>query len=486
VKRERVLTTYPHGGRGSFAGMKCAARRTVAALALLLCDCAASDGDPPNVVLIVVDTLRADRLPLHGYERPTAPSLERLAEESLVFDRAFTVMSHTLPSHVSLVTGIHPATHQVLSNGWVYRGPHPTLATRLREAGYATAAFVSGFPLNRGHGIERGFDLYEDTRGASKSQMKVEGEVTNRRVLAWLRERGDGPFFLMVHYYDLHTPYTWPKRKPLALPMDERFRERAAREGLVGIPVEARNPSPIHFRGRNLDLDQASNLYDNQIRRVDGLIEEIRAELEARALLDHTLLVITADHGEGLGDHGYFSHGLHLYEEQLRVPLIVRPHAGSGWKPGRVASTVSLLDITPTVLEAAGLEPNDVQHGRSLGNAVLADPGDGGRRLVAQRRHFRKETAQASRFASSTSLYALRGDGPLKYLRDGRGKEELFDLRTDPRELDDLARDRSTDLAALRRALDARLAEIGSGAAIVEPEIDPETGRLLEALGYVE
>jgi arylsulfatase A-like enzyme len=456
------------------------------ALALALCSCSGGDEAPPNLVLIVVDTLRADRLPVYGYSRDTAPHLERLANESLVFDRAFTVMSHTLPAHISLVTGVHPATHQVLSNGWVYNGPFPTLATRLRDAGYATGGFVSGFPLNRGHGFERGFDSYEDTRGASDSLMKAEGELTNRRALAWLHERRGEPFFLFVHYYDLHMPFTWPKGEPLELPMDSEFRDRAERAGLVDVPVESMNPKPARFRKHNLDLAEASNLYDNQIRRVDGLIEEIRADLAARELLDSTLFVVTADHGEGLGDHGYYSHGLYLYEEQLRIPLIVRPPAGSGWEPGRVAAAVSLLDIVPTVLDLVGLGANEPQHGRSLEDAIRANPADGNRLLVAQRRHFRSELARASRFASPTNLHALRGDGPLKYLRNGNGREELYDLLSDPDELEDLSRTRPADLARMRRALEERLAELDTGVPPSEPEIDPETGRLLESLGYAE
>ncbi len=456
-----------------------------AALGLALAACSAEQR--PNVVLVVVDTLRADRLSIHGYERPTSPNLERLSADSVVFDNALTVMSHTLPAHVSLLTGVHPAAHQVLSNGWVYDGPWPTLASRLGGAGYTTAAFVSGFPLVRRAGLARGFEVYEDVVIAGKKHAKVEGEITNRRVLRWLREPPGSPFFLLVHYYDAHTPYTWPEAGPLPLPVDVALRERLARDGLAGLEVRDVKSSGIRFRGREIDLAEASNVYDNLVRRVDGLVGELIDELEERGLLDETLVVVTSDHGEGLGQHGYYSHGLHLYEEQLRIPLIVRAPRSVGSTPGRVAAAVSLLDIAPTVIELAGLPADPALHGRSLVEALSGARPAEPRYLVAQRRHFPERSLQArGRFASPTPLHAVRGDGPLKYLRDGSGQEELYDLAADPLELHTLARERRAEAAELRRLLEERLAALDPGTPITESEVDEETRRRLEELGYVQ
>lgn len=456
-----------------------------AVLALLLLACGSGTSLPPNVVLVVVDTLRADHLSVYGYPRATSPHLEQLARESVVFDNAFTVMSHTLPAHVSLVTGVHPATHGVLSNGWVYDGAWPTLATRLRDAGYASAAFVSGFPLDRSSGFGRGFEVFEDTRVDGEPHSKVEGELTNRRALAWLRKQGDWPFFLLVHYYDLHTPYTWPGSGPLPLPVDAALEAELRRTGAAGLELSAVNPKPLHFRGRELGLLEAANLYDNLVLRVDGLIEELRAELQELGLLDHTLLVITADHGEGLGQHAYWSHGLHLYEEQLHVPLIVRPPrgAGAGWEPGRVEAVVSLLDVAPSVLELAHLPSGDLTQGRSLRAArgERAAP----RWLVAQRRRFSDGYQQSwGRFAASADLVALRGDGPLKYLRDGDGNQELYDLDADPLERHNLAAERPAQAAELSRVLDQQLAALGASEPVPEQEVDADTRRRLEELGY--
>lgn len=159
----------------------------------------------PDVLLVVVDTLRADHLSLYGYERPTSPNLDRLGADAWVFERTFTVMRHTLPAHVSRMTGLHPGTHGVLANGWRYEGDAPTIAERLRRAGYRTAAFVSGLPVNGSSGLARGFDVHPDTttdRGASPA--RVSTERTTARVLDWLRSTGGSPFFVFVHYFDTH------------------------------------------------------------------------------------------------------------------------------------------------------------------------------------------------------------------------------------------------------------------------------------------
>jgi arylsulfatase A-like enzyme len=443
------------------------------------------DDRRPNVVLIVVDTLRADHLSLYGYPRPTSPNLDRLARESVVFDRAFTVMSHTLPAHVSLVTGVHPATHQVLSNGWVYDARWPTLATRLRDAGYASAAFVSGFPLDRQSGFGHGFEVFADTRIEGVLHSKVEGELTNQRALAWLKEQGDWPFFLLVHYYDLHTPYTWPSEGALPLAVDADLLARLEQREAASHAVTDVNHKPVEFRGRQLEIVEAANLYDNLVLRIDGLVEEIRAELERAGKLDDTLFIVTSDHGEGLGQHAYYSHGLHLYEEQMRIPLIVRPPARLGWAPGREGGTVSLLDVAPTVVELAGLPREGLEHGRSL--LAVTQEVNGARYVVAQRRYYPEGFRNAwGAFAPSTSLAALRGDGSLKYIRDGDGREELYDLSSDPLEEKNLASERVEDATRLREILEERLAVLTADTPIAVPELDAETRRRLEELGYIQ
>jgi arylsulfatase A-like enzyme len=441
----------------------------------------------PSLLLVVVDTLRADHLPFHGYRRMTAPRLSRLAESAVVFDNAFTVMSHTLPTHVSLLTGVHPGKHHVLANGWRYDGPYPTLAETLRARGYATGAFVSGYPLVAASGLDAGFDVYRDTGDLADASIgKIPGERTNARALAWIEEQR-GPFFAFVHYYDVHPPYDTPPHPQQPFVPDAAFEALLGSRGLWELTIEQVNPTPITLDGRPLSLGLAINTYDNEILRVDGLIGELLATLERKGIADDTLVIVTSDHGEGLGQHGLYSHGLYLYEEQAHVPLVVRPPASVGHAARRVAGAVSLLDVVPTVLDLCGLAADPALDGRSLAGVLGGDETPREERwLVLQRRWFPAGTDQMpdERFDAGASLHALRGDGPLKYLRGGDGREELYDLGADPGERVDLAPVRRDDVERMSARLDALLGECTVGEP-VEQTVDPDSREKLEALGYV-
>lgn len=442
----------------------------------------------PNVLLIVVDTLRADHLSTYGYFRRTSPNLDLLAEDALVFEHAFTVMNHTLPAHVSLMTGVDPTAHGVLSNRWGYVfGKYRTLAERLREHGYTTAAFVSGLPLRSASGVNKGFEVYEDTRDASgELKTRTPGEQTTRRALRWLATVRDRPFFLFVHYFDTHPPYVDPEASQAAFRVDAGLLAYLESVGTAGLDVDAVSPTGVHLNGRRAPLPELVNAYDNQVRRVDGLIAQLLAELERMALGDETLLVVTSDHGEGLGQHGYYHHGFYLYEEQLRIPLIVRPPKGVAWKPGRVRATVSLLDVPLSILALVGAPADGVFHGQPL--PLQPDsPAGAPRWVVAQRRHYSSgDQAQYGRFSADTSLHVLRGDEELKYLRTGDGAEELYDLAADPGERHNLARDHPEQCRRLAARLDAALAGLASDAQPAErTEVDARTEELLEELGYL-
>lgn len=441
--------------------------------------------DRYNVLLVVVDTLRADHLPFYGYLRETAPALTRLAEESVVFDNAFTVMGHTLPAHVSLMTGMHPGKHQVLSNGWKYDGRFPTLAQRLQAQGYSTAAFVSSFVLVATSGLDAGFEIYESPDAHAR---RVAGERTNERAMEWLRRRGEGPFFAFIHYFDTHQPYGSPPEAHSPFVPDAPFEARLRALGVWEQSIETTSEKPITLDGKPLTLPEAINTYDNEILRVDGLIDRLLAVLDEQGQSDNTLVIFTSDHGEGLGQHDYYSHGLHLYEEQIRVPLVVRPPARWGWKPHRVQEAVSLLDVVPTVLGLMGAETDPGFDGRSLAPALLDQASaDQDRWLLLQRRRFSRKALRnrGARFASPHTLHAVRGDGGLKYLRAGDGAEELYDLDDDPHELSNLTADRPEDKARLDGLLDGLMEERTMGPPAAEQTIDAETRDALEALGYV-
>ena len=443
------------------------------------------DGKRTNVLLIVVDTLRADHLPFHGYSRDTAPALAHLAGESVVFDRAFTVMSHTLPAHVSLMTGRHPGKHQVLSNGWTYDGRFTTLAERLRSGGYSTGAFVSSFVLVATSGLAAGFETYQSPDARSR---RVPGEVTGHRATSWLKEQADRPFFAFVHYFDTHQPYDTPADAPWPFAADAAFETRLRALGVWESSIDEVSEKPITLDGRPLSLPEAVNAYDNEILRVDGLIGRLLATLDETGVSEDTLVIFTSDHGEGLGQHGYYSHGLHLYEEQIRVPLIVRPPVRWGWKPHHVQSAVSLLDIVPTVLDLVGAETDPGFDGRSLIPELLDQAsGEPDRWLLLQRRRFSRKALRnrGHRFTSQQTLHVLRGDGPLKYLLTGDGTEELYDVVSDPHERQNLASDRPAEAASLSCAARELLEERTPGPPAEEQTIDAETREALEALGYV-
>ena len=269
----------------------------------------ATQGETPSILLVTLDTTRADSV---GYESPAVetPALEALARRGQVFSQAYGTAPMTLPSHASMLTGLYPAEHGIHENGRTLSEDSEVLAGLLREAGYATAAFVSGFPLSRQFGLARGFGHFDDHLGEGTERSAAE---TTQKALAYLRQAGDGPVFLWVHLFDPHEPYAAPEPFRSRYPKDPYLAEIAAMDREVGRLVEA---------------------------------------FEARFSEQGTKLLVVGDHGEGLGDHGETYHGNLLYQGVMRVPLIV---AGTGISAGRRDHAVSVRRVFDTVLHWAGL-----------------------------------------------------------------------------------------------------------------------------------
>ncbi len=396
----------------------------------------------PHVVLVTIDTLRADALGSYGNRRVETPNLDRLAREGVRFANAATTVPFTLPAHSSMMTGAYPPTHGVRENvGYVLDDRLPTLASILSEAGYATAGFVSAFVLDRRWGIARGFDTFVDefelepSGRANLGSVQRDGAETVERAAAWLDARPEGPFFLWVHLFDPHDPYEPPE------PFASRY---------------ARNP------------------YLGEVAYTDRLVGRLREELERRELLASSLVVVTSDHGEGLGSHREAFHGYFVYDSTVRVPLLVRPPFGP-FAGRTVERPVSHVDLLPTVLEAVGLPAPAEAQGRSL----LPDL-------------FEMEAGE--RAVYTESLYPLLhyGWAPLRALRTSKYKLieaprwELYDLVADPEEQSNLA-DELPDVARrMRKELGELSSKLEAGAAAApQPELDEETLRQLRALGYV-
>jgi arylsulfatase A-like enzyme/Flp pilus assembly protein TadD len=383
---------------------------------------------PPSVLLITVDTLRADALGFVAGRNGT-PNLDALAAEGFRLPRAVSPVPLTLPAHASLLTGLLPRRHGVHDNGQVLGRGVPVLAERFAAGGYATAAIVSGYPLRASFGLDRGFARYDDALpvGAEGWRERRAPQAT-AAALEWLRT-APRPFFLWVHYYDAHDPYD--------------------------PPAAFRGPGP---RGA----------YDGEVAFVDHAIGALRAGVPER---DRTALltVFTADHGESLGEHGERAHGLFLYDTTVTVPLVV--HCPGRVAPGRSDAPVRLVDVAPTVLELTGSPAWDGIDGVSV-VPLLA-----GRRQAAEPAFL--ETEHPWTTYGWAPLAAVRHAGG-KYVRAPR--EELYDLAADPEEQRDLARASPARAAPLRDLLDRFLRR---PAAAATADRDPAVLESLRALGYV-
>ncbi len=398
-----------------------------------------------NVVLVTIDTLRADHVSCYGGSPVATPHLDRLAGEGVRFDSAASTVPFTLPAHASIMTGLYPPRHGIRENvGAFLAADLPTLAELMAASGRQTAGFVSAFVLDSRWGIGRGFGRYFDdfepaeTASPNLGSVQRPGDETLAEALRWLDGRDQAsPFFLWLHLYDPHDPYAPPE------------------------PWASQHP------GRP---------YRGEVAWTDSLVGELRAALDGRGLLERSLLVLTADHGEGLGDHGERFHGFFVYDSTVRVPMILRL-PGAARAGTVVDEPVSHVDLLPTVLDAVGRPVPAAAQGASLLPAVAG----GG--------------LAAGREVYSESFYPLLhyGWAPLRALRAERHKliavprPELYDLGADRGERRNLFAEEPELAAGLGERLERlrREMEGGEPAAAAATDLDPETLARLRALGYL-
>jgi arylsulfatase A-like enzyme/Tfp pilus assembly protein PilF len=394
-----------------------------------------------NVLLVTLDTTRADHLGCYGRVQARTRHLDRLAAEGVRFAAAYSPAPITLPAHASILTALYPTAHGVRNNGNFYLPERfETLATVLRAQGYRTAAFVSSFILDRRYGLARGFETYDDAMGGARTQVvsleaERRGDRTALVLSRWLdgyAARRDAPFFVWLHLYDPHEPY--------------------------------RPPSP--FREAFPDSP-----YDGEVAFDDAVFASIRDKLDQLGLLDGTIVAVIGDHGESLGDHGEETHSMFVYESAIHVPLIL-------WRPGRIAAgrvvtdLVRATDLAPTLLELVGAPPLVSAHGRSL--VPLLE----GRPLPA--RPVYAETLLPLLYMNWAPLHAIRDE---RYKLIDAPRPELYDLLRDPGEKDNRYEAEPSRAAALHQAI---AAETGGGeGAMSAGRLDQETVEKLAALGYV-
>ena len=401
---------------------------------------------PPNILLITLDTTRADRVGAYGYRLGRTPHLDRLATEGVLFERAVAPAPMTLPSHASLFTALYPFTHGVRNNGHFYVSDKlPTLATALHDRGYRTAAFVSAFSIDRRYGLARGFDHYDDhLEPAAAHAVNVEierrGDRTALAAGKWLEQAARGasasaapsPFFVWLHLFDPHEPYDPPP------PFRDAFADRP---------------------------------YDGEIAFDDAVVGSVLARLDRLGLRASTLVAIVGDHGESLGDHGEVTHAVFVYEAALRVPMIL-------WWPGRlpagtrVPALARVIDLAPTLLDLAGLPPLPGAHGQSLMSLVRGGA-----------------LGPSSAYAETYFPLFYMNWAPLRSIQDDRWKfidapaPELYDLSKDPHEQTNVAEREPARTAALRRALDSLTG--GGEGTMAMGRMDHEALQKLAALGYI-
>lgn len=460
---------------------------TLTTLVLAILVSCASCGSPrkldaqtalPNVLLVTLDTTRADRLGCYGYTRPTTPVIDAVARKGVLFERAVAQASMTPVSHASIFTGLYPYHHglRVLHgrNGFELSERFPTLASLFGTRGYDTAAFVSAFPAGSRFGLNHGFTTFNEEFESSdgKGIVTPEGVVntgqsqrtaaqTNRSVFEWLGHCGAGPHFVWVHYFDPHDPHV--------LPEDETSRNRFAPTG----------PSK---------KDLLVALYDSEIAYMDSHLG--RLVVSFAALGRPLLLVIVGDHGQGLGDHGWWGHGL-LYEEQIRVPFIMR---GAGVPEGkRIRSLVRTVDIFPTLLAMID---------ETAGTAAPAPPAVDGVDLTGLLRG-KTDLPDLEGYSDSPGIldYTLPFDPAKKdiktdmvfsltrsrwkyiYHLPGHAPDELYDLDADPHETRNVAPSQPEIAAQLKAAIVKR--PLLPEGASPPPELSREEIDRLRSLGYV-
>jgi arylsulfatase A-like enzyme/Tfp pilus assembly protein PilF len=394
-----------------------------------------------NVLLITLDTTRADRLGSYGYGQGRTPAIDGIAAKGILFENAYTSSVMTLPSHASILTGLLPPAHAVRGNGTYRLRPGVrTVAEVLGEAGYRTGAFVSAAVLDSMFGLDQGFELYDDTTAEASLPGIISPERNAAAVtdaaLAWLARTDDRPWFLWVHYFDPQYPLVPP----------EPYRS-----------------------------DFAARLYDGEIAYMDAAIGRLLGALEGTRGGERTITIVVGDHGEGLDDHGEFSHGVFLYDETARVPFII---GGPGLSPGpqRVKDVVRTIDVAPTLLDLLDLRAGTPMDGVSL-RPVLKG-GEPAEPLAA----YSEAIMPATMFGWSP-LAALR-TGKWKYVHAPR--PELYDLQSDPGETRNLIDEHRPVADRLRGDLEGILRDAAKD--IPKPDrvsMDAEQIAKLRSLGYV-
>jgi arylsulfatase A-like enzyme len=409
-----------------------------------------------NLILISIDTLRADRLGCYGYASPTSPAIDRLAARGVRFAQAIAETSWTLPSHMTLMTGLYPTTHGVTTENRALAPEIPTLAEVLRARGYRAYGNTSGGFVGGWHGFARGFETYQEEEEPFKKTLWA--------ARLWMEDLEPGErFFAFLHTYDVHCPYNPPRR----------YRKLfGARPESDHIETRGRCGNP-HYNSMSLTPGQAaflSDAYDAGIRAADDALKDFIRYLNRRSDFEKTIVVLLSDHGEEFKEHGQIGHERTLYMESLRVPLLI---VAPGLEPRVVEEIVGLADVLPTLLEMLGVEAPTVQ-GRSLLPLMAGSESPWQEKLGVSEldRHVELRSIASPRYH-----FIMGADGQ---------RRELYDLQADPEEQNDLAALLTEQAKQLEEELGLHLDGIAKPQKVPEVELSPEQRERLKALGYMQ
>jgi len=429
-----------------------------------------------NVVVITLDTTRTDHLSMYGFPGKISPTLQALADRGIVFDQAYTPMGQTLPVHASLFTGRTPRAHGALENHNELSADAETLAEVLGARGYQTAAFIGALVLDDTTGLVQGFDVYDEPRGeAVDAQHPPErrADAVTDAAISWTLTdyEADRPFLLWAHYYDPHGPFDAPESSVPPAAVRRQMKQHAREFGAE---------PPEDYVG----LRQA---YADEIAWTDREVGRLLAGLESAGMMENTIVVVVSDHGEGLMEHGEKGHGVNVFEELMRVPLIVAAPDGE-LAGSRVAGRVLVEDLMPTMLNLAGHgEAAPESDGLDLMPSLRGESALRDRPVFVERPHYSREriawrSSKQRQYEYGVLVGVIAGDE--KLVRQPDGSEALYDLLADPDELADLAADRPGSVQRLSGLLDDWIARYPVGEVGAASALSDERLRALAELGY--
>jgi len=439
---------------------------------LVCCTSPTEFKEKTNLLVITVDTLRADHLGCYGYYRDTSPNIDALAAEGTLFARVYSQVSATIPSHASIMTSVYPWRLKVFNNQMAFRGGALTLAEVLQKQGYSTGAVIGNGALASRYGLSQGFNFYDDAmpeKEPNRAHYQKTPEQTTNSAISWVKEQKNNhrPFFLWINYMDPHGPYTpTPPYNIMFKPVDRGHKIAKSAINLERYHI----PLYQQLEGQN-DVDYYISQYDGEIRMTDKWIGILIQGLKDLGFFENTIVVVLSDHGESLGEHGwYFCHGNLASQEQIRIPLIMR-YPKLIPKNNRIAQPVESIDIMPTVLDLLGLPKPENANGKTLLPIM------------------KKEKAHMVTIYSTSALL----DGKKittavikeewKITRSEDGAEELFNLAQDPKEDENLMGKYPVVESKLRLLLDGEFA--GIHFVQKNQEMDPEKTKRLKSLGYI-